>query len=128
MEDNWESEDFVPAIPFAAKENPKSVWDEEDVEDEEVNESWEDEDQPAPVSTPEPETFAAKPEKKKVSEGKGKNSKVEDGSKSSEIKRKGAKIEDEKLADPLAEKLCQQRLVEGADYQSTAELFGKRTR
>lgn len=127
MEDDWESEDFVPAVPVDVKEKPKSVWDDEDAEDEEVKESWEDEDNPAPVSKPEPETTTAKPDKKKVTEGKGKSSKVQDKNKAPEIKEKGAKVQDEVLADPLAEKLRQQRLVEEADYQSTTELFGKRS-
>lgn len=124
MEDDWESEDFVPAVPVAVKENPKSLWDDEDAEDEEVKESWEDEDKPAP---PEPETTTEKPDKKKVTEGKEKTSKVQDRNKAPEIKGKGAKVQDETLADPLAEKLRQQRLVEEADYQSTTELFGKRS-
>jgi translation initiation factor 3 subunit J len=35
-------------------------------------------------------------------------------------------IKDDRLADPLAEKLRQQRLVEEADYQHTTELFGEK--
>eukprot|EP01018_Ginkgo_biloba_P010545 Gb_15391 [translate_table: standard] len=109
MDDDWEADDFVPVAPVVAKEQPKGMWDDEEAEEEDVKESWEDEDKPAPVSNPVPETTAKKPEKKKATKSKEKN----------------AKVQDEKLADPVAEKLRQQRLVEEADYQSTTELFGK---
>ncbi|MQL80116.1 hypothetical protein Taro_012565 [Colocasia esculenta] len=49
--------------------------------------------------------------------------------KSAEDKTSEAKktvVADDVLADPLAEKLRQQRLVEEADYKSTTELFAKR--
>eukprot|EP01018_Ginkgo_biloba_P013978 Gb_31801 [translate_table: standard] len=105
MEDDWESEDFVPIPPVIAKEQPKGTWDDEDASEEEVKESWEDEDKAAPAPIP-----VLKPEKKQAA---------------SESKPKNAKVQDEKLADPVAEKLRQQRLVEEADYQSTTELFGK---
>ncbi|XP_048227083.1 eukaryotic translation initiation factor 3 subunit J isoform X2 [Ricinus communis] len=45
MED-WEDEQIPPLI---LKEQPKSKWDDEDVDDNDVKESWEDEDEPAPV-------------------------------------------------------------------------------
>ncbi|KAJ6735229.1 EUKARYOTIC TRANSLATION INITIATION FACTOR 3 SUBUNIT J [Salix purpurea] len=63
----------------------------------------------APVVKPPP----AKPPKKstaKTTEKKGKTVEV---------------VKEEKL-DPLAEKLCQQRLVEEADFRSTTELFAKK--
>jgi len=50
MDDDWESEDFVPVAPVLAKEAPKNQWDDEDVEEEEVKQSWEEEDKPKPVS------------------------------------------------------------------------------
>ena len=37
----------IPPIP--TKEQPKSNWDDEDVDDDGVKESWEDEDEPTPV-------------------------------------------------------------------------------
>lgn len=44
---------FVPEDehipPLDLKEQPKSKWDDEDAEDNDVKESWEDEDEPAPV-------------------------------------------------------------------------------
>lgn len=107
MEDDWEAEDFVPVPPVIVKEKPKGTWDDEDASDEDVKESWEDEEaiiEPKPASKPEP-----KPEKKKATESNVKTANVQDG----------------KLPDPVAEKLRQQRLVEEADYQSTTELFGK---
>lgn len=39
-------------------------------------------------------------------------------------KKKEVKVEDEVLADPVAEKLRQQRLVEESDFKATKELFG----
>lgn len=40
-------DDVIPSIP--KKELPKNAWDEEDVEESDVKDSWEDEDEPAPV-------------------------------------------------------------------------------
>ncbi|CAN6464567.1 unnamed protein product [Victoria cruziana] len=107
MED-WESEDFDPALLARPVEKPKGLWDDEDIED--VKASWEDEDVP-------PVEKAAKPEtsEKPVTKPSGKGA----GSK----KGKPTEAADEKLADPVAEKLRQQRLVEEADYKSTTELF-----
>ncbi|KAJ9162437.1 hypothetical protein P3X46_022211 [Hevea brasiliensis] len=106
MED-WEDEQIPPLL---AKEQPKSKWDDEDVDENEVKESWEDEDEPAPASVEEPPP--EKPSKKPVT-------------KPTEKKGKTAKEEPQPL-DPVAEKLRQQRLVEEADYKSTTELFAKR--
>ncbi|KAG6551150.1 hypothetical protein Mapa_007385 [Marchantia paleacea] len=101
--DDWEAEDFVPPPPVIAREQPKSPWEDEDQGEEEVKESWEEDDKPAaPV--------VAKPKKKEEKKGK---------------KVAAAAADEGKLADPLAEKLRQQRLVEEADYQSTTELFGR---
>lgn len=36
-------------IPPLQKEQPKNKWDDEDVDENDVKESWEDEDEPAPV-------------------------------------------------------------------------------
>jgi translation initiation factor 3 subunit J len=35
--------------PLLSKEQPKNKWDDEDVDEDDVKESWEDEDEPAPV-------------------------------------------------------------------------------
>ncbi|KAJ7558352.1 hypothetical protein O6H91_04G035000 [Diphasiastrum complanatum] len=113
MEDDWEAEDFVPPPPVVFKEQPKSQWDDEEAEGEEVKESWEDEDKPKLESA----KTKPKNEKKKTDESRGKKSVAAD--------EKKVNIKDEKLADPLAEKLRQQRLVEEADYRVTTELFGK---
>lgn len=43
-------DDVIPSIP--KKELPKNAWDEEDVEESDVKDSWEDEDEPAPVWHP----------------------------------------------------------------------------
>ncbi|KAJ6861596.1 hypothetical protein NC651_037611 [Populus alba x Populus x berolinensis] len=45
MED-WED---VQVPPLLSKEQPKNKWDDEDVDEDDVKESWEDEDEPAPV-------------------------------------------------------------------------------
>ncbi|KAI5656967.1 hypothetical protein M9H77_25760 [Catharanthus roseus] len=109
MED-WEDE---PIPDILKKEQPKSKWDDEDLDDNDVKESWEDEDEPAPAPKAEPPP--EKPAKKsttKAANQKEKNKEVE--------------VQKEEPLDPLAEKLRQQRLVEEADFKSTAELFAKR--
>ncbi|XP_010259811.1 PREDICTED: eukaryotic translation initiation factor 3 subunit J-like [Nelumbo nucifera] len=107
MED-WEDE---PVPPVLRKEQPKNLWDDEDVDDSDVKDSWEDEDEPTPAPAPEPPAnkIPNKPTAK-VSEKKGKTTEV--------------KVQE--ALDPVAEKLRQQRLVEEADYKSTTELFAKR--
>ncbi|KAH7849149.1 hypothetical protein Vadar_013671 [Vaccinium darrowii] len=106
MED-WEDEQMPPVLK---KELPKYSWDEEDVDDDDVKESWEDEDETAPAPAPEPP--AEKTTKKKgakASEKKGKNVVV---------------VAKEEPLDPVAEQLRQERLVEEADFKSTRDLFG----
>ncbi|KAJ9141272.1 hypothetical protein P3X46_031822 [Hevea brasiliensis] len=99
--------------PLLAKEQPKSKWDDEDVDEIDVKESWEDEDEPAlvPVAKPTPEKSSKKPVAKST-EKKGRTVEVPK--------------EEAQSLDPVAEKLRQQRLVEEADYRSTIELFAKR--
>ncbi len=41
----------MPVAPVVVKEPPKSQWDDEDAEEEEVKQSWEEEDKPNPVSS-----------------------------------------------------------------------------
>ncbi|XP_022141435.1 eukaryotic translation initiation factor 3 subunit J-like [Momordica charantia] len=107
--DDWEDEN----IPPLQKEQPKNKWDDEDVDDNDVKESWEDEDEPepepAPVVKPPPEAVPKKP-----------------AAKTTEKKGKIVEVAPQQPLDPLAEKLRQQRLVEEADYKSTTELFKKR--
>nr|POE71202.1 eukaryotic translation initiation factor 3 subunit j [Quercus suber] len=107
MED-WE-DDQIPAIP--TKEQPKNKWDDEDVDDDDVKESWEDEDEPTPAPETKPPVEKA-PKKPTV--------------KATEKKGKTVGVVQEEPLDPVAEKLRQQRLVEEADYKSTKELFGER--
>eukprot|EP00250_Pteridium_aquilinum_P013858 c21615_g2_i1 orf=352-1020(-) len=108
MEDDWESEDFVPPPPSIAREQPKNQWDDEDaLEEDDVKESWEDEEKPKPVKIPAPQKVKA--EKKVVV-----------------VETKNVSTPEEEAANKLEEKLRQQRLVEESDYQSTTELFGKR--
>lgn len=108
MEDDWESEDFVPPPPSLAREQLKSQWDDEDLpEEEDVKESWEDEEKPKPVKPPAP---------KKEKPGK----KVE-------AETKKVLTPEEEATNLVEEKLRQQRLVEESDYQSTTELFGKKS-
>ncbi|CAK7338902.1 unnamed protein product [Dovyalis caffra] len=130
MED-WEDEKIPPVI---AKELTKSKWDDEDVDEDDVKESWEDDDEPAPfqpklskmlnvmigwnlgwdgggepVVKPPPEKAPKKP-----------------AAKSTEKKGKTVEVVKEEPLDPQAEKLRQQRLVEEADFRSTTELFAKK--
>ncbi|XP_010553865.1 PREDICTED: eukaryotic translation initiation factor 3 subunit J-like [Tarenaya hassleriana] len=106
--DDWEDEKIPP---IAVKAEPKNSWDDEDVDESDIKESWEDEDEPAP-----PPVVKAAPEKApKKAAAKG-----------TDKKGKEAEAPKEEQLDPLAEKLRQQRLVEEADYRSTAELFGKK--
>nr|KJB28682.1 hypothetical protein B456_005G062400 [Gossypium raimondii]KJB28683.1 hypothetical protein B456_005G062400 [Gossypium raimondii]KJB28684.1 hypothetical protein B456_005G062400 [Gossypium raimondii] len=108
MED-WEDE--IPPLP--AKEQLKSKWDDEDIDDSDIKESWEDEDEPAPP----PQPFAKAPEEKAPKKA---------ASKATEKKGKAVEVAKEEPLDPVAEKLRQQRLVEEADYKSTTELFSKK--
>ncbi|KAK3027140.1 hypothetical protein RJ639_041241, partial [Escallonia herrerae] len=100
-----------PAPLDLKKEQPKSVWDDEDVDENDVRESWEDEDEPAPAPVVQPP--AEKVPKKSIP-------------KSSDKKGKAVEVVKEAPLDPVAEKLRQQRLEEEADYRHTAELFAKR--
>ncbi|XP_010415148.1 PREDICTED: eukaryotic translation initiation factor 3 subunit J [Camelina sativa] len=104
--DDWEDEKIAP---LPAKVELKSNWDDEDVDENEIKDSWEDDDEPAlpPVVKPAPEKAPKKTVGKK--------------GKAVEVPKESPK---EESLDPIAEKLRQQRLVEEADYRSTAELFG----
>ncbi|KAJ8498405.1 hypothetical protein OPV22_008957 [Ensete ventricosum] len=113
---DWEEEDFEPAAPSLITNKPKSQWDDEDVEDEDVKESWEDEE--VPVQAPKAEQTVQATASKTGRKVAGKKEKLPEA--------KTSEISNEVLADPVAEKLRQQRLVEEADYKSTAELFAKK--
>ncbi|KAL4312631.1 hypothetical protein GQ457_01G030500 [Hibiscus cannabinus] len=108
MED-WEEE--IPPIP--TKVIPKSKWDDEDIDDSDVKESWEDDDEPEPPQQPVAKAPAEKVPQKAAP-------------KATEKKGKSIELAKEEPLDPVAEKLRQQRLVEEADYRSTAELFSKK--
>ncbi|KAK4386627.1 hypothetical protein Sango_2533300 [Sesamum angolense] len=98
--------------------------DDEDVEDNDVKDSWEDEDEDEPAPAPKAEPPAPEKASKKTAV------------KSVEKKGKAVEVAKEAPLDPIAEKLRQQRwdydtsvsvrLVEEADYKSTAELFAKK--
>ncbi|XP_074275313.1 uncharacterized protein LOC141599247 [Silene latifolia] len=107
MED-WEDE---PVPQILKKEEPGRNWDDEDIDDDEVKESWEDEDEPEPA--PAPVKAPEKPAKKAGSKENGKKEKVE-------------VTEAEAPLDPIAEKLRQQRLVEEADFKAAKALFAKK--
>ncbi|KAH7447541.1 hypothetical protein KP509_01G111000 [Ceratopteris richardii] len=116
MEDDWESEDFVPPPPAITREKPKGQWDDEDAEEEEdVKESWEDEEKPK---------TEPKPEKPAASQ-KAKTEKKPDIVQSKKTEPKKPLTPEEEAAIKLEEKLKQQRLVEESDYQSTTELFSR---
>ncbi|KAI5064887.1 hypothetical protein GOP47_0019582 [Adiantum capillus-veneris] len=117
MDDDWESEDFVPPPPAIAREQPKNQWDDEDAaEEEDVKESWEDEEK---EEKPKPKPVKPSGPQKSKAEKKGEVAEV------TNIPQKPLTPEEE-AASILEEKLRQQRLVEESDYQSTTELFGKR--
>ncbi|KAL8045880.1 hypothetical protein ABFX02_08G142600 [Erythranthe guttata] len=107
---DWEDE---PVPNLLKKEKLKSNWDDEDLEDNDIKDSWEDEEEPAPA--PKAEPLPEKSPPKKTTAAKP-------------VEKKGKAIEAPKEAplDPVEEKLRQQRLVEEADYKATAELFGKK--
>ncbi|KAL1537474.1 eukaryotic translation initiation factor 3 subunit J-A-like [Salvia divinorum] len=106
MED-WEDEP-VPDL-LSRKELLKGNWDDEDLDVDGVKDSWEDEDEeetkPEPPLEKAVKKTAVKTEEKKV---------------------KGVEATKEAPLDPVEEKLRQQRLIEEADFKSTAELFGKK--
>ncbi|XP_073125047.1 uncharacterized protein [Henckelia pumila] len=108
MED-WEEEN-VPDL--LKKEQPKNNWDDEDLEDDDVKDSWEDDDDDKPAVAPKAEPTPEKVPKKPPSKLDEKKGKVVETAKES--------------LNPVEEKFRQQRLVEEADYKSTAELFAKK--
>lgn len=111
MED-WEDEAIPPLVK---KELPKSSWEDEDVDDNDVKDSWEDEDEPVPAPAPAP--LPQPPAEKVVKKA---------SAKTSEKKGKTVEVATEVPLDPAAEKLRQERLVEEADFKSTRDLFGSR--
>ncbi|KAK1393151.1 Eukaryotic translation initiation factor 3 subunit J [Heracleum sosnowskyi] len=100
--------DDVPA-PLGLEKEIEKPWDGEDADEDDIKESWEDEE-PTPVPVSEPP--AEKPSKKTAA-------------KANDKKGKTVEIVKEEPLDPVAEKLRQQRLVEEADFKNTTELFGK---
>ncbi|CAI5507241.1 unnamed protein product [Closterium sp. Naga37s-1] len=105
MSDDWDAEDFEPPPVVVAKEPVKSSWEDEEEEEEE-----------APASTT---TASAKPKGEKK-----KKKKADDKGKGKEKEEEEEEVDDGVLADPVAEKLRQQRLVEESDFKATKELFG----
>lgn len=114
---DWEEEDFEPAPPSLVSNKPKNQWDDEDVDDENVKESWDDEEEPVQQET-KPQQVVEITATKTGGKGAMKNEQ--------QLEAKKVEITNDVLADPVAEKLRQQRLVEEADYKSTAELFAKK--
>ncbi|OAY84911.1 Eukaryotic translation initiation factor 3 subunit J [Ananas comosus] len=113
---DWEEDDFEPAPPSLKIEPPKSKWADEDAEDEDVKESWEDEEEPVKAPKEEPaveKTVSKAGAKAAAKKGKQPETKV-------------TEVAIEEAVDPVAEKLRQQRLVEEADYKSTTELFARK--
>ncbi|CAH9082480.1 unnamed protein product [Cuscuta europaea] len=108
--ETWEDEVLIPEI--LKKVQPLNKWDDEDVDENDIKDSWEEEDED-PTPAPQPVAPAEKASKKSAA-------------KATEAKGKAVKIAQEEPLDPVAEKLRQQRLVEEADYKSTAELFAKK--
>ncbi|PKA51217.1 hypothetical protein AXF42_Ash010657 [Apostasia shenzhenica] len=115
---DWDEDDFVPPVPGIKKEQHKGMWDDEDVEEEDVKESWEDDD--------DDKAKAAKPDSIAEKKTQSKTAKNDAGKKAKAPEAETTKALDDVHVDPVAEKLLQQRLVEEADYKSTAELFAKK--
>ncbi|KAL8201793.1 hypothetical protein R6Q57_010940 [Mikania cordata] len=88
------------------------MWDDEDVDEDDVKDSWEDEDEPAPPPVVAPPVVKG-PKKSTTKPVHEKGKAV-------------VEVEKEVPLDPVAEKLRQQRLVEEADYKNTAELFSSK--
>ncbi|RWW72901.1 hypothetical protein BHE74_00019247 [Ensete ventricosum] len=129
-----EEEDFEPAAPSLITNKPKSQWDDEDVEDEDVKESWEDEEVPVQVKfshfsfiiyhllvigsinvillmqAPKAEQTVQATASKTGRKVAGKKEKLPEA--------KTSEISNEVLADPVAEKLRQQRLKLCSSYIS----------
>ncbi|KAK8926515.1 hypothetical protein KSP39_PZI018752 [Platanthera zijinensis] len=112
---DWDDDEFEPGIK---KEQPEGLWDDEDAEDDDIRESWEDEDDDA--------TKALKKEPVSDIKKEPKLAKVDSGKRGKAVDARTTKTADDVLSDPVAEKLRQQRLIEEADYKSTTELFAKR--
>ncbi|GAB2219952.1 hypothetical protein Droror1_Dr00007593 [Drosera rotundifolia] len=104
--DDWDE----PVPSLIKKEQPRNLWDDEDVDEGDIKDSWEEDDEPAPAPAPAPP-----PEKTSKKATKAADKKV-----------KASEGENEAPLDPVAEKLRQQRLVEEADYKSTIALFSKK--
>ncbi|KAK8940392.1 hypothetical protein KSP39_PZI010437 [Platanthera zijinensis] len=115
-------DDFEPEAVGIIKEQPKGLWDDEDADEDDVKESWEDEEDDA-TKAPKKESIGEKKTETKPKTG-SKPAKV-DASKKSKVAETLKNEASEVLDDPVAEKLRQQRLVEEADYRSTTELFAK---
>ncbi|XP_042382949.1 eukaryotic translation initiation factor 3 subunit J-like isoform X2 [Zingiber officinale] len=113
---DWEEEDFEPAAPGLVTIQPKNQWDDEDMEDENIKESWEDEGDT--MESPKPEQAANPTVSKTEVKIAGKKDKLAEA--------KTADVAVEVLADSVGEKLRLQRLVEETDNRSTAELFAKK--
>lgn len=107
--DTWEDEEAIPDVLNQVIVK-KSEWDDEDLDEKDIKNSWETDDED---TTQAPAAPTEKIPKKPVS-------------KATEVKAKVVKVAMEEPLDPVAEKLRQQRLVEEADYKSTTELFAKK--
>ncbi|XP_020698537.1 eukaryotic translation initiation factor 3 subunit J [Dendrobium catenatum] len=113
---DWDEEEFEPKVLGIKKEQTKGLWDDEDVDEEDVKESWEDEE----------DDTAKAPKKESVAEKKIVSKTTKDAGKKVKPSETKTIKEADVLADPVAEKLRQQRLVEEADYKSTTELFARK--
>ncbi|KAK8950549.1 hypothetical protein KSP40_PGU002353 [Platanthera guangdongensis] len=82
------------------KEQPKGLWDDEDAEDDDIRESWEDDDDATKALKKEPVSDIKK---------EPKSAKVDSGKKGKADDARTTKTADDFLADPVAEKLRQQR-------------------
>ncbi|KAK6149850.1 hypothetical protein DH2020_017375 [Rehmannia glutinosa] len=142
---NVSEDEPVPDL-LKKKEPLKANWDDEDLDD--VKESWEDEDEAAAISElwSSPHIASLRPVHDetvhfsvaslvkggysfmvpKVEEPPPEKTPKKAAAKSVEKKVKAVEAVKEAPLDPIQEKLRQQRLVEEADYKSTAELFGKK--
>ncbi|AQK67969.1 eukaryotic translation initiation factor 3 subunit 1 alpha, 35kDa [Zea mays] len=113
MED-WDSEDFQPVAPVVKVEPLKNQWADEDVDADDVKDSWEEEEE------------EEKPKPAAVQKNATKPSAKAPAKKGKQQASTSAEEPDEPLS-PTSEKIRQQRLVEEADFKSTTDLFAKKS-
>ncbi|XP_005091790.1 eukaryotic translation initiation factor 3 subunit J [Aplysia californica] len=118
--DDWENEDFEPAVPGGNAATDK--WEGED-EDEDVKESWEDDDdekKPADASEDSTSTAYQRPKKKPLAERIAEKNRA----KQEAAELVSAEKKELTAEEKLAEKIRLQKIQEEADLKLAKGLFG----